>query len=355
MSSRSRIDRRVTIALDVMGTHLGPAEMIAGALEATRKDTELKCLIVATNEAAEQGDLRRLPIQLVDRLPTQVIQMDDSPATAVRSKRDSTLLRCLEMVRSGEVDGAVTGGNTGAVVLAASAILRRLPHVIQPALATVLDAGPGIQTILVDCGASTERNPAWLEQYALLGAVLARSLLAIDGPTVALLANGTETTKGDPPLREAHRRLAASFPGYVGFVEPDALFGSQADVVVTDGLVGNLVLKTVEAVFRSIATTFPQLRERPARDEEVAQSRDGSKARLSGGAILVGVGGVVAKTHGLGTASGVDGAIRLAAAATRSDVTAHVAQAAAERAATWPSRRGQLSSETPNLLGGRLT
>lgn len=321
-SSDPKYVEPVIVAVDVMGTDRGPAEMIVGVEAALEHDPTLSCVLIGTAEALERHLAAPGP-RLMGRVADEAIAMDEEPATAIRTKRGASTLQAMRMLRDGEAHVAVSGAGTGAVLLAAAAVLRRAPGVLHPALGTVVSSHLTEPSILVDCGASTERNSAWLEQFATFGRAMATALLDVHEPTVGLLANGTEGLKGDATIREAHARLLEAGDGYVGLVEPDGLFSSQPHVVVTDGLIGNLVLKSVEATWRAVEPLVDL--SRAANPTHVHLQF----ANLGWGGVVLGVGGTVVKTHGTGSATNAFGAVLFAATAWRAQLHRRVAEAIA--------------------------
>jgi glycerol-3-phosphate acyltransferase PlsX len=306
----------VTVAVDAMGADRGPRSLILGARAAVDADPDLTCIVVAT--AAALGDhaaLLRHP-RLATEIATGVIGMAEPPVAAVHDKRGASLVRAVRLARRDNADAVLTAGNSGAAVVAGGAFLRRLPGVNHPVLAAPLGLHTAAPKILVDCGATTRRDPAWLVEHAHLGVALAGHLPGPGDPPVGLLANGVEPTKGDDVIAEADRRLRASGLHYVGLVEPLALYEPVPRVVVTDGLTGNLVLKTLEATLDAVRRLAGQ-----------AAGLDGP-TRHEGG-ILLGVGGLVVKAHGTATPAAVSGGVALAARLVRAGLGGGIGPAAA--------------------------
>ncbi|WP_137159365.1 hypothetical protein [Blastococcus sp. CCUG 61487] len=315
-------DSQVTIAVDVMGADHGPAEIVKGIRAALDHDPALLCIAVGTSAVVRQHILSIASPRLTYVIADEVITMDDNPISAVREKRQSSLLATLRLLKVGTADAAVTAANTGGTLVAAAAILRRIPNVKHPALATMISLPMSKPTVLVDCGGSVERIPEWLVQFASLGIVVARSLLRVQDPCVGLLANGTEVAKGDEVMAKAHRLLEGTLSQYRGFVEPDALFAPEPHVVVSDGLVGNIVVKTVEATFATLSPLIDRSRlSEPAEAVGASDAFDSSPKRIGWGGLILGIRGTVVKAHGTGTAENTFGALLLAASAHRARVT----------------------------------
>ena len=278
------------VALDLLGGDGAPASVVDGALLASQAGTEVVLVgpvDVAERLLAERGATGRF--RLVPA--SQVVGMDEDPARALRSKRDATVRVAAQLVRDDEAEAFVSTGSSGAALAAAVLVLGRLTA--RPALAVVVPtpAGP---VVLLDAGASPEAGPGHLVQHGLLGAAYAASL-GVARPRVGLLNVGEEPGKGDRLRKEAYAALATATLRFVGNVEGhDVAQGGRADVVVTDGFTGNVVLKAVE----------------------------GATARAGGGglpvsALLLGVRGVCVVGHGAATAADVAGCVAAAAAARR--------------------------------------
>jgi phosphate acyltransferase len=323
------------IALDAMGGDRAPDEIVAGARRAA---AELDVTILLA------GPPDTLAPLLGDPLPTgitvlpaaEVVAMDDEPATAVRTKKDASLVRCAEAVRDGRAHAMVGAGNTGATMAAALLRMGRIRGVQRPAIAVPLPV-PGAErhSILLDAGATVDPEPAWLVQWARLGRAYAQASLGIDEPSVALLSNGEEPGKGDT-LRKEAAALLSEVKGFVGNVEGRDLLTGGADVVVTDGFTGNIALKTLEGAMLGVAGLVFSVLDEPAW-EAVAGAL---KLRLleaaapllpdnTGGAVLLGVDGVCVISHGASSAGAIVNAIRVARDAAAAGVVARLTEAAA--------------------------
>lgn len=318
------------VAVDVGSSERGLETLVEGVLVALAESRHLHCVLVGPGDAIAGC----LPPEAGARVRVHstagTVSMSDDPVTAVRNRRDTSIVVAAGLVRRGEASAMVTSANTGAVVLAGGARLRRVPGVVHPALAAILPTPGSRGVVLVDCGASPVRSPDWLVQYATLGTVTAGTLLGLRAPRVGLIANGTESTKGDDVVRAAHERLCRR-AGYIGLVEPWHVVAGLVDVVVSDGWSGNLVLKSFEAGTWAAVTEMQRAFDGVAGAEVRARLVDAVSwvRRTPGfGGLLLGVGGVVVKIHGEnGDTSDVVGGIRLAAAASRSALVERVATA----------------------------
>jgi glycerol-3-phosphate acyltransferase PlsX len=271
------------------------------------------------------GDERKISALLGGRRlevvhASEVVGMDESPVAAARGKRDSSMRRCLELVRQGGADAVVSAGNSGALMAGAVLTLGRLPGVERPPIASIYPtlAGPGV---LLDMGANVDCRASHLVQFALLGEAFARALLGKARPRVALLANGTELTKGTEATREAHALLSSLPLDYRGYLEGRDLFRGLADVIVCDGFVGNAVLKSMEGAAEAFLALMRAEVARTLLGRLAARllrpSLQRLRARLDyaeyGGAPLLGVRGVTVVCHGASTPRAVENAVRLAA------------------------------------------
>jgi phosphate acyltransferase len=260
-----------------------------------------------------------LPIQVIHA--SEVIAMEDKAAQAVRAKRDSSLRVGLRLVREGKAAGFVTAGNTGAAMATAKMVLGGLPAVDRPALAAVIPTAIGTVAILLDVGANVDCKPHNLEQFAVMGEIYFRSMFGTPRPRVGLLSIGEEESKGNDLTREAFPLLKQLPLNFIGNVEGRDLYNGKVDVIVADGFVGNVALKTSEGVANLVRATLKEsLKATITRQVGYLLSRSAFadfKKRLDhteyGGAPLLGVKGVCFITHGSSNANAIKNAIRVAA------------------------------------------
>jgi glycerol-3-phosphate acyltransferase PlsX len=327
------------IALDAMGGDHAPAQIVAGGVRAAQElDVEILLVGVPDVIAAHLPD-GALPERVQILAASQVIAMDDEPATAVRTKKDSSLVQGARAVRDGRASALVGAGNTGATMAAALLGFGRIRGVHRPAIAVPLPTfGGGRAQLLVDGGATVDPQPQWLVEWAQLGRAYARVRLGVDEPTVALLSNGEEPGKGDA-LRKAAWPLLAEVKGWVGNVEGRDLLRPSADVIVTDGFTGNVALKTVEGALAGLAGLVFGVLDEP----QWASVADGLKLRMleaaapllpdnTGGALLLGVDGVCVISHGASSATAIVNAVRVARDCVRAGVVGQLTAAAADAA-----------------------
>lgn len=231
-----------------MGGDHGPAAVVPGALAAARQLAGKARVVLVGDQEAVRGAVERARPKGVDvdivHAPEN-IEMCESPATAIRRKPASSIVIGCQMAKVGDVQAFVSAGSTGAVVAATLLIVGRLPGVARPGIASTFPTRRGVG-LLVDVGANSECKPLHLLQYAAMGRIYAQSVLARSNPTVGLLNIGEEPSKGTELYQETHKLLAERTPGFVGNVEGRELFEGRADVLVTDGFVGNIALKMIE-------------------------------------------------------------------------------------------------------------
>jgi len=244
----------IDIALDAMGSDKSPEPELRGAILACRQ-LPVRVHLVGPEDVLRRGlsyalDGERLPIQIVHA--SEHIGMDEKAAHAVRSKRDSSMRVGLKLVREKKVAGFVTAGNTGAAMATAKMVLGALPGVDRPALAMVLPTLSGKPSILLDVGANVDCKPQNLEQFAVMGELYARSVLKINRPRVGVLSVGEEEGKGNDLTRETYALLKQLPINFVGNVEGRDIYNGNCDVIVCDGFVGNVALKTSEGLTRLV-------------------------------------------------------------------------------------------------------
>src|ERR1700736_2027431 len=240
------------IALDAMGSDRAPKPEVEGAIQAARQYGARVLLVGPENilkaELTRHRAASRLPIEIIHA--SEIITMHDKAAQAVRTKRDSSMRVGLKLVREGKAKGFVTAGNTGAAMATAKMVLGALPGVDRPALATPMPTSKGNPCVLLDVGANVDCKAHNLEQFAVMGEMYARSVLKIREPRVGLLSIGEEEAKGNDLTREAFPLLKALPIRFIGNVEGRDIFNGSADVIVCDGFVGNVALKTGEGIGR---------------------------------------------------------------------------------------------------------
>ncbi len=290
-----------------MGGDIGVAVCVPAGLTLARQRHELSLILVGQTEKIEpllQGfeDIESR-VRIVDA--REVVGMDESPADALRKKKNSSLRVAIDLVRRGEADACVSAGNTGALMATGRFVLKTLPGISRPAIMTAVPTMQG-HAHMLDLGANTNCSPENLFQFAVMGSVVASQIENISRPRIGLLNIGVEDIKGNDTVREAAALLGASVLNYVGFVEGDDIFEQKADVVVCDGFSGNVALKSIEGTSRLITHYLRQefksglygklagIIARPVLNS-LATKLD---PRRYNGASLVGLNGIVIKSHG---------------------------------------------------------
>lgn len=313
------------VAVDAMGGDYAPRELVLGALEAVR-EFGIEVTLVGDRDSIEKEINKSSQQRKVDKVDivhaSQVIAMDEAPAVAVRKKRDSSIVRAVQLVKEGSAGAVVSAGNTGAAMAAALLGLGRVRGIDRPAIASVLPSERG-GTVLLDVGANVDCRPQNLLQFGVMGYLYAEKILGIENPRVGLLSIGEEDTKGNELTLSAFPLLKGTGINFVGNVEGRDIFKGSADVVVCDGFVGNVVLKAGEGLAMALmrmmkeeltrhwlskmgtALTLPALKELRRRLDYAEY----------GGAPLLGVNGVTIICHGSSSSRAVRNAIRVAAEA----------------------------------------
>jgi glycerol-3-phosphate acyltransferase PlsX len=329
------------IVLDAVGSDKAPEPEIRGAILACRALPVRVHLIGPEQELRDQLDelLQDEDLPIVIHHASERIAMDEKAVHAVRSKHDSSMRVGLKMVREGKAAGFVTAGNTGAAMATAKMVLGALPGVDRPALATPMPTSKGNPCVLLDVGANVDCKAQNLEQFAVMGETYARSVLKIAKPRVGLLSIGEEETKGNDLTREAQPLLKALPINYIGNVEGRDIFSGLADVIVCDGFVGNVALKTSEGVGRFVREVLRESLTRTVTAQVGAllsrRAFNDFRRRLDyreyGGAPLLGVRGVCIIGHGSSNDRAIFNGIRVAYEFSRSGANESIEQAFAGR------------------------
>jgi glycerol-3-phosphate acyltransferase PlsX len=328
------MSRKVTIALDAMGGDRGPDAVVPAALATLERDDSVALTLVGLPDVLEQVKRKadgRYDSRLVFKTASEVVLMDEPPADALRRKKDSSLRIAIELVKNGEADACVSSGNTGALMATARYVLKTLPGIDRPA---IISAVPGVErpTYMLDLGANVGCTPEHLVQFALMGSVVAEDMLEIARPRVGLLNIGLEDIKGNETVREAGELIGKTDLNYVGFVEGDGIFHADVDVVVSDGFVGNVALKTMEGVAKLISSflkeEFHRTMLRSVQGLVAKSALEALRGRLDprryNGASLVGLNGIVLKSHGSADAFAFENAFKAAIVEARKGVPVQI-------------------------------
>lgn len=316
------------IAVDAMGGDYAPGEVVRGAVEfASQPNFDDELILVGDSARiepiiAEFGASGNKHLSI--KHATEAIAMDEHPAHAIRKKRDSSLVLCGEMVKSGEADGTMSAGNTGAAMAIAALNIGRIPGIDRPAIATQMPTLKG-NCLLLDAGANVDCTPANLVQFAMMGSIYAEKVLGMSEPTVGLLSIGTEESKGNELTKATHALLTSCSLRFKGNIEGKDVFEHTTDVVVCDGFVGNVLLKTSEGIAEMILGML--MNDLAGLDPDVVQLLQptlyGIVRKIDyaerGGAPLLGVNGVSVIAHGRSKARAIASALRITLSAAKSN------------------------------------
>ena len=338
------------IAVDVMGGDHGCGVVIEGAIRALQADKRITALFLVGQKAEIHAALpsrgfRDHRVRVVHA--SEVLTMDDKPVAAVRRKKDCSILRAIELVHDGKADAVVSLGNTGGIFAAATFKLGRIPGLDRGGIAAIIPT-PDHHFILLDSGANIECKPINLAHYAVMGSVYSRAILACENPRVGILSIGTEETKGNELTLQAFKLCRQLDLNFVGNVEGHDLFRNHVDVVVCDGFVGNIVLKTAESLATAMFSMLKrELTANPQRQLGALLAQNAFRAirrrmdpEVYGGAPLLGFNGAVLKAHGSARERAIASAVR----ATVENLQHQVNQTIAEQIARANQRLGALES-----------
>lgn len=308
------MSERITIALDAMGGDHGPSVIVPAALDIVRNNRNVSLILVGdenvlVEELQKNNILDTNDILTSNRLEikhaSQCVAMDELPSHALRGKKDSSMRVAIDLVKSGAANACVSAGNTGALMATARFVLKTLPGIDRPAIITPLPTMKG-HTHMLDLGANVDSSAEHLFEFAVMGSALTSAVDNIESPTIGLLNIGEEEIKGNERVKEAARLLAASNLNYVGFIEGDAINKGDVDVVVCDGFIGNVSLKTTEGVAKMISFYMKQEFNRNVFTRMAGlvslpilkAFKKKIDPRLYNGASFVGLQGIVIKSHG---------------------------------------------------------
>jgi glycerol-3-phosphate acyltransferase PlsX len=328
--------RDITVAIDAMGGDHGPHVTVPAALAYLRRDPDINIVLVGLRDAIE-AELRVRKASVGPRLRVhhagEVITMDDPPAAALRNKKDSSMRIAIDLVKSGAAHACISAGNTGALMAISRFVLKMLPGIERPAIATVLPTLKG-HTHVLDLGANVDCSASHLLQFAIMGAMLVSAVEHKDAPTVGLLNIGEEDIKGNEVVKQAAELLRHSDLNFYGNVEGDDIYKGTTDVVVCDGFVGNVALKTSEGLAQMIGTF---LREEFKRNlfarfaglvalPVLKAFKNRVDHRRYNGASLLGLRGIVIKSHGSADQFAFEYAIERAVAEVRNGVLRRISE-----------------------------
>ena len=320
----------ITVAIDCMGGDHGPHVTVPAALNFLKSNSDVDIVLVGLRDAIE-AELKARGARPGPRLrvhhASEVVLMDESPALALRNKKDSSIRVAVDLVKNGEAHACVSAGNTGALMAVSRFVLKMLPGIDRPAIIAALPSMKG-STYVLDLGANVDCGAEHLLQFAIMGATLVAAVEHKERPSVGLLNIGEEDIKGNEVVKEAAEMLRESGLNFIGNIEGDGIYRGEADVVVCDGFVGNVMLKASEGMvqmvrsfirqefMRSVLTRLASVIVMPA----LFAFRKRLDPRRFNGATLLGLRGIVVKSHGSADAFGFERAIERAMEEVRNEV-----------------------------------
>ena len=324
------------IALDAMGGDFGPPSLVAGAVMALREYHHIQKLYLVGDQRQIETELEKhrcndSRIEIVHS--TQVVEMSDKAWSAVRRKKHSSVSRAVDLVKHDRADAIVSAGHTGAAVAASIVKLRTLAGIDRPGIAAVLPTQFNV-FVLIDAGATIDSRPEHLLQYAIMGSVYSRHVLGYKNPTVGLVSLGEEDVKGTELTKEVFKLLKQSRLNFVGNIEGRHLFEDPVEVVVCDGFVGNVILKTSEsiavAIFKWLKHELTRTKVRMAGAYVARHAFNDIKRKTNyeeyGGSPLLGVNGICIIAHGASTPLAIKNALRVAAESIEHRVNPHIVE-----------------------------
>ncbi len=328
----------ITVAIDCMGGDHGPRVTVPAALSFVRDHADVRVILVGVAESIRPfvGDAAVGRVAI--RHASEVVAMGESPSLALRTKKDSSMRVAVNLVKLGEADACVSAGNTGALMAISRFVLKMLPGIDRPAICAVLPTLTG-HTHVLDLGANVDCSPEHLLQFGIMGASLVSAVEHRDRPTVGLLNIGEEEIKGNDVVKRAAELLWQSGLNFIGNVEGDGLYKGEADVIVCDGFVGNVALKASEGLAQLLATFLRQEFKRSLWTKlaalvampVVSRFKRRVDHRQYNGASLLGLKGIVVKSHGSADSFAFGHALQRAAEEARSGVLARISERVAQQ------------------------
>ncbi len=324
------------IALDAMGGDHGPSVIVPAAKMALNEISNIQLVLVG-DQVRLGAEMEKLGLSNETRIRIQhaseVVTMDEAAVLALKKKKDSSMRVAINLVKENKVQACVSAGNTGALMATSKYVLKTISGISRPAICTILPSMTG-HTLMLDLGANLECTPENLHQFAIMGSVLAQSVDGMENPTVGLLNIGSEAIKGNESIKKASQLIASSGLNYYGFVEGDDIYKGTVNVVVTDGFVGNVSLKTGEGLAalvnqvlqrefkKNLITRLAAIIALPVL-RNVAKTLD---PRRYNGASLLGLNGIVVKSHGSADTSSFFNAIKIASMEIEKDVPRRISR-----------------------------
>lgn len=323
----------VTVAIDCMGGDHGPEVTVPAALVFVQRHADVRVILVGLEDKIRPLLTHAADDRLTVRHASEVVAMDESPALAIRTKKNSSMRVAIDLVKSGDADACVSAGNTGALMAISRFVLKMLPGIDRPAICAILPTATG-HTHVLDLGANVDCSPEHLLQFGIMGTSLVAAIEHKDRPTVGILNIGEEDIKGNDVVKRAAELLKESGLNFVGNVEGDGLYKGDAEVVVCDGFVGNVALKASEGLAQMLASFLRQEFGRNILTKLVAliampvlnKFKKRVDPRGYNGATLLGLKGVVVKSHGSADVFSFANALERAAEEARTGVLARITE-----------------------------
>ncbi|VAW51911.1 Phosphate:acyl-ACP acyltransferase PlsX (EC 2.3.1.n2) [hydrothermal vent metagenome] len=328
-----------TIALDAMGGDFGPEVVIPAAVHVIKKHSDIRIILVG-DESRLRDCAKQHSIDLDKHFEmqhaSQVVEMHEDPRHAVRKKKDSSMRVAINMVKEGRAQAAVSAGNTGALMATAKFVLKTLPGIDRPAICTTIPSYGG-HTHMLDLGANVDSSAEQLFQFAVMGSVLAEAIDSTHSPKIGLLNIGSEDGKGNAQVKEADKLLQKGTFNYIGYVEGDDIYSDKVDVVVCDGFVGNISLKTMEGVAKMIATMMREEFNKSILSKlagliawpVLSRFKKRVDPRMYNGASMLGLTNIVIKSHGGADVLSYANAIEIALLEVEKSVPDHIRESMA--------------------------
>ena len=324
------------IALDAMGGDFGPPQLVGGAVQALREYPQIDKLFLVGDTPQIEAELKKNKcndrrVEIVHS--TQVVAMSDGAVESVRRKKDSSVSRAVDLVKKGEAAAIVSAGHTGAAVAATTIKLRTLPGIDRPGIAALFPSETNI-FVLIDAGANSDAKPEHLLQYGIMGSVYSRHVLGYKNPSIGLMSIGGEDVKGTDLTKEVFKMLKRSQLNFRGNIEGHDLFAHPVEVVVCDGFVGNVILKTCEsvgdAIFKWLKHELMKSKVRMAGAYLAQNAFKAIRKKVNyeeyGGSPLLGVNGICIIAHGSSTPLAIKNALRVATEAIEQQVNPHIVE-----------------------------
>lgn len=323
----------VTVAIDCMGGDHGPSVTVRAALDFVRKHEDVRAILVGLEDTIRPFLTNQPAERIFIRHASEVVAMDEPPAIALRSKKDSSMRVAINLVKEGEADACVSAGNTGALMAISRFVLKTLPGIDRPAICAILPTAKGHSHVL-DLGANVDCTPEHLLQFGIMGASLVSAIEHKDRPTVGILNIGSEDIKGNDVVKRAAELLKDSGLNFVGNVEGDGIYKGEAEVIVCDGFVGNVALKTSEGLAQMLGAFLREEFSRNLLTKIVAliaipvlkSFKRRVDHRRYNGATLIGLKGIVVKSHGSADTFSFTNALERAAEEARTGVLARITE-----------------------------